>query len=61
MSRYKCIECEREETGETDCLKHTLKYGHKWFIDFESLTRDQVESGEVPLYCPLDDPDILDE
>jgi len=50
MSRYQCVECGREETGETDCLKHALKYGHKEFLDSEGS-----------IYCPLDDPDILDE
>jgi len=60
MSRYQCVECGQEETGETDCLKHALKYGHREFYDLEADWNGQRWS-RPPKYCPLDDPDILDE
>jgi len=61
MSRYQCVECGKEETGETDCLKHALKYGHKQFLDHEGQGSTEIEGEGIPIYCPLDDPDILDE
>jgi hypothetical protein len=63
MSRYRCVECGREETGETDCLKHALKYGHKEFYDLEKVGDETPLPGVfwTPKYYPLDDPDILDE
>lgn len=55
MSRYQCVECGREESGETDCLKHALKYGHKEFYDHEGLGSTELEGEGIPIYCPLDE------
>lgn len=61
LSRYQCIECWQEETGETDCLKHAVKYGHKAFLDREGLGNAELKAHGITVYFPLDDPDILDE
>lgn len=62
MARYQCSECGQEETGETDCLKHALKYGHKEFYDFETQLCEESDGGATAeIYRPFDDPDILDE
>jgi hypothetical protein len=44
---FVCLDCGQKETGETDCLKHTEKYGHTDFCD---------EQGH--LYCPLEDDEL---
>ena len=51
MYGYRCRECGQEETGETDCLKHAQKYGHREFIN--------LETGEW--YYPEYDPELLED